>query len=196
MKRNAIVSVFLRVLEYYSGILFLMTNRVGVFDQAFRSRIYMSFSYPKLDRDSTIKIWKMNLERTQKQWNNSMKIPAEDHANILRHAEEHYKELEILQTTWNGRQIRNAFQTAIALAEYDAHQAQIKYDLSECPKPALRVAQFEKVAEASKHFDEYLKKTAGLEADLAREARERADELNDDGIRESIAEQRRGAQRL
>lgn len=56
LKRNAIVYVFLRVLEYYSGILFLTTNRVGVFDQAFRSRIHMSFFYPKLDQKATIEI--------------------------------------------------------------------------------------------------------------------------------------------
>ena len=31
--RNALVSVFLRTLEYYSGILFLTTNRIGSFDE-------------------------------------------------------------------------------------------------------------------------------------------------------------------
>lgn len=41
LKRNALVSVFLRVLEYYAGILFLTTNRVGTFDEAFKSRIHM-----------------------------------------------------------------------------------------------------------------------------------------------------------
>jgi hypothetical protein len=42
LKRNAMVSVFLRVLEYYSGILFLTTNRVGTIDEAFKSRIHIS----------------------------------------------------------------------------------------------------------------------------------------------------------
>ena len=32
--RNSLVSVFLRNLEYYRGILFLTTNRVGDFDKA------------------------------------------------------------------------------------------------------------------------------------------------------------------
>lgn len=36
---NALASVFLRVLEYYEGILILTSNRVGTFDEAFRSRI-------------------------------------------------------------------------------------------------------------------------------------------------------------
>lgn len=36
---NAIVGVFLRVLEYCTGILFLTSNRVTTIDEAFRSRI-------------------------------------------------------------------------------------------------------------------------------------------------------------
>lgn len=53
LQRNAIVSVFLRVLEYYSGILFLTTNRIGTFDPAFRSRIHMSLFYPRLSIRTT-----------------------------------------------------------------------------------------------------------------------------------------------
>lgn len=40
--RNSIVSVFLRMLEYYKGLLFLTTNRVGAFDEAFKSRVHIS----------------------------------------------------------------------------------------------------------------------------------------------------------
>lgn len=48
MKRNALVSVFLRVLEYYNGLLFLTTNRVGTIDEAFKSRIHLSLYYVSL----------------------------------------------------------------------------------------------------------------------------------------------------
>jgi hypothetical protein len=40
--RNALVSIFLRVLEYFQGILFLTTNRVSSFDDAFQSRIHIA----------------------------------------------------------------------------------------------------------------------------------------------------------
>ncbi|KAI1771526.1 P-loop containing nucleoside triphosphate hydrolase protein [Hypoxylon cercidicola] len=40
--RNALVSVFLRQIEYYQGILMLTTNRVAQFDLAFESRIHIS----------------------------------------------------------------------------------------------------------------------------------------------------------
>jgi len=39
IKRNAMVGIFIRLLEYYQGILFLTTNRSGGLDQAFASRI-------------------------------------------------------------------------------------------------------------------------------------------------------------
>ena len=42
LERNSIVSVFLRMLEYYKGLLFLTTNRVGAFDEAFKSRVHIS----------------------------------------------------------------------------------------------------------------------------------------------------------
>ena len=42
LRRNSIVSVFLRMLEYYKGLLFLTTNRVGSFDEAFKSRVHIS----------------------------------------------------------------------------------------------------------------------------------------------------------
>ncbi|CEN62310.1 Putative AAA family ATPase [Aspergillus calidoustus] len=46
LQRNSLVSVFLRVLEYYSGILFLTTNRVGNMGEAFESRIHINLYYP------------------------------------------------------------------------------------------------------------------------------------------------------
>jgi hypothetical protein len=61
------------------------------------------------------------------------------------------------------RQIRNAFQTAIALVEYDVSQMQ-----PGDPKPSLGKKQFEVVAEGSRQFDDYLMRTLqGRDADIA-----------------------------
>lgn len=70
--------MFLRTLEYCksrddastdpgtdAGILFLTTNRVGSFDEAFRSRINMILEYPPLEDWQTREIWQMNLQRLQ-----------------------------------------------------------------------------------------------------------------------------------
>ncbi|KAH8793755.1 hypothetical protein F5882DRAFT_516145 [Hyaloscypha sp. PMI_1271] len=42
--RNALVCVFLRTLEYYQGIMFLTTNRVGQIDDAIASRIHFKLN--------------------------------------------------------------------------------------------------------------------------------------------------------
>jgi SpoVK/Ycf46/Vps4 family AAA+-type ATPase len=46
-ERNSIVVLFLRILDYYSGILIMTTNRVGIIDEGFISRIHLSL-YCKL----------------------------------------------------------------------------------------------------------------------------------------------------
>ena len=63
MERNKIVSIFLRVLEYYEGIMFLTTNRVSTLDQAFQSRIHISLDYPELSMESRRQIWINFLDR-------------------------------------------------------------------------------------------------------------------------------------
>lgn len=58
LERNKLVSIFLRVLEYYEGIMFLTTNRVQTFDAAFQSRIHISLNYQELDMKSRKTVWK------------------------------------------------------------------------------------------------------------------------------------------
>ncbi|THZ50551.1 P-loop containing nucleoside triphosphate hydrolase protein, partial [Aureobasidium pullulans] len=62
LERNALVSIFLRVLEYYEGILILTTNRVGTFDEAFKSRIQLAIHYPSLNQEDRMSIWSNFLE--------------------------------------------------------------------------------------------------------------------------------------
>jgi SpoVK/Ycf46/Vps4 family AAA+-type ATPase len=57
LQRNAVVSVFLRVLEYYQRILILTSNRVGIFDEAFKSRVQLAMHYPPLDQNGRWEIW-------------------------------------------------------------------------------------------------------------------------------------------
>lgn len=57
LERNKLVSTFLRVLEYYEGIMFLTTNRVNTFDAAFESRIHISLNYKALTLDSRKQVW-------------------------------------------------------------------------------------------------------------------------------------------
>ena len=176
MRRNCVVSVFLRVLEFYSGILFLTTNKVGHFDEAFKSRIHVSLYFPALNKRSTLKIWKMNLDRLAKS-KKTLEVEAKE---IYEYARDHYKELHKKgKMTWNGRQIMNAFQTAIALAEFDANKNQ--------GKPLLRLEHFEIVAKAAEDFDDYLFNLhGGTDADLARRYMQRDDDPIDSRAQTSL----------
>jgi hypothetical protein len=180
----------LRILEYYSGILFLTTNRVGVIDEAFKSRIHVTLLYPELTEYQTHLIWSMNLdrlrkidrERAERTHDPEMVI---DEKAIMDYQKRHYQECRKMNRSWNGRQIRNAFQTASALALFDAHNANISRlnDEAEIEKavPELKVDYFEKVSVASSNFDLYISETAGVggknEGERARDRGDRADHL-------------------
>jgi hypothetical protein len=57
LERSAIVGSFLRLLDYYQGILFLTTNRAEVLDHAVRSRVMLKLDYPDLDHAARTVIW-------------------------------------------------------------------------------------------------------------------------------------------
>ena len=60
---NAVVGVFLRVLEYFNGLLFLTTNRIDDIDEAIVSRcIALIKSYPP-DAAARGKIWRVMSEQ-------------------------------------------------------------------------------------------------------------------------------------
>lgn len=57
LERSAIVGIFLRMLDYYEGLLFLTTNRPDVLDYAIRSRVMLRLEYPDLDIPARARIW-------------------------------------------------------------------------------------------------------------------------------------------
>lgn len=57
LDQNAIVGVFLRVLEYYSGVLFLTTNRADKVDDAIASRCIARIDYQLPAVDDQRRIW-------------------------------------------------------------------------------------------------------------------------------------------
>ncbi|KAJ5692483.1 hypothetical protein N7462_001906 [Penicillium macrosclerotiorum] len=200
LKRNALVSVFLRILEYYNGILFLTTNRVGTLDEAFRSRIHVKLYYPPLSEKQTKEIWKMNLKQLNKIENERLKniqsrgssdtlkeLPLKvEEESILEFAVSYWRQHQHGKGRWNGRQIRNAFQIAAALARFEARSAAQKLKKLnasaseiECLQGELKARHFKTVAETSHHFEMYMHETVGkTEAELALEQGNRADHVS------------------
>ena len=185
IKRNSLVSVFLRVLEHFTGVLFLTTNRVGAFDEAFKSRIHISLYYPPLDGEKTLDIWKMNLDRLSKKKHRRNELMDFDEKEILKFARSHYIRTSPRKANWNGRQIRNAFQTASALAKFEAHEQNRKAKTSseetgkdfKSVNPQLEVKHFQKIALASYEFDKYISETrGGTDTEIAFQESQRMDE--------------------
>lgn len=178
------VLVFLRVLEYYSGILFLTTNRVGALDEAFRSRIHVSLYYPHLSRRDTLAILKDNLNRLPRVEN-----VAEGEVAGPGHIQIQDREIEDFITSefnrchekhnrgpWNGRQIRNAVQIASCLAFYEVQSK----PQSKNVRAVLTATHFKTVAETTAEFDRYLREARrGDEAKLAHMQGDRFDGFDD-----------------
>lgn len=97
--RNAMVCVMLRLLEYYSGILMLTTNRVESLDPAFQSRVQCALRYASLDAASRERIWEDLLRHTRVEIAPGIDVPG------------------LALHELNGRQIKNALQLAIALCQ-------------------------------------------------------------------------------
>lgn len=87
----------------------------------------MSFYYQPLNERRTIQIWKNSLDKIKeaakrnKEKGTIIKIDNDERDEILKFAKDDFNEnsKDKKKQPWNGRQIRNAFQTALALADYD-----------------------------------------------------------------------------
>ncbi|KAF9630646.1 hypothetical protein BFW01_g1208 [Lasiodiplodia theobromae] len=167
MQRNAVVSVFLRILEYYSGILFLTTNKVGTFDEAFKSRIHLSLYYPPLNDDQTKAIWEVNLARL-KRYHPGLDI---EDRSIMTWVKSLIRERERDNfRPWNGRQIHNACQTAASIALFQ-------------DEGKLTLEHFEIVSQASMAFDQYLRDVHGTDdSGRAKRAQDRDDQFWDNQL--------------
>ncbi|KAM7188376.1 protein MSP1 [Naviculisporaceae sp. PSN 640] len=141
--RNSLVSVFLRTLEHYEGILFLTTNRVGVFDEAFKSRIHISLYYPSLDHNQTYQIWQNHITKALEA---GIQVNRDELINFAAKIYASQKDPKS-GPVWNGRQIRNAFQSALALAGFHAGDGQ---------SVRLETQHFQKVFNVSDKFSNYI----------------------------------------
>ncbi|KAI0380663.1 P-loop containing nucleoside triphosphate hydrolase protein [Hypomontagnella monticulosa] len=100
VERNELVSIFLRQLEYYQGLMFLTTNRVRKLDNAFLSRIDLILPYNNLDVKTRRELWVKFVNRLP-----SSNVDLSDH------------DLDDLATNeMNGREIKSVLKTALIIA--------------------------------------------------------------------------------
>lgn len=95
--RNELVSIFLRELEYFRGIIFLTTNLFSTIDSAFRSRVNIHLVFQSLPASSRLLLWQKFLSR----------LPGDEVQ-----AKVNKKDLnELAKWELNGREIKNAIKT-------------------------------------------------------------------------------------
>ncbi|KAJ4356772.1 uncharacterized protein N0V89_004808 [Didymosphaeria variabile] len=133
LTRNALVSVLLRVLEYYKGILILTTNRIKQFDVAVLSRVNLGIMYSNLEYPDKIAIFEEFLKPLNRK-------QVEDREGIIDWFGKHRGEASKLFKPLNGRQIRNVLFSAASLGSMDGGKlrldhiktmAQITFDFQE-----------------------------------------------------------------
>ncbi|KAH8896287.1 P-loop containing nucleoside triphosphate hydrolase protein [Thozetella sp. PMI_491] len=101
--RNEVVSIFLRRLEYYRGMMFLTTNRSTAIDSAFKSRIDLIIPYFNLDEPARRKVWVNFIRKLS--------------PGAAALGEDDFDELA--KTPLNGREIKNSIKTALVLSNTD-----------------------------------------------------------------------------
>ncbi|RSM08156.1 hypothetical protein CEP52_004897 [Fusarium oligoseptatum] len=106
LARNELVSIFLRRLEFYRGLMFLTTNRISNIDSAFKSRIDLTLPYHDLDESSRRALWVKFIERHTTE------------ATDIN--DEGYDELA--KADLNGREIKNTVKTAFVLSQHKGEQ--------------------------------------------------------------------------
>ncbi|KAJ2992277.1 hypothetical protein NUW58_g2220 [Xylaria curta] len=132
--RNALVSVFLRNLEYYDGILILTSNRVATFDEGFRSRIQLAIHYPKLEQAERRRVWENFVNRLDSDPIASLEINVRNIRSNL---------TELSNFHLNGREIRNAINVARPLAKSEGRTVDFE--------------SLKKVIKVQQRFDKYMK---------------------------------------
>ncbi|KAF2229533.1 P-loop containing nucleoside triphosphate hydrolase protein [Viridothelium virens] len=175
IQRNALVSVFLRQMEYFKGIFFLTTNRIGHIDDAFLSRVNIVIGYDPLSDEKRARIWNGFFNKLQKDMERWKQDGIKPIIQVSKYAKQYilYDE-EIKALQWNGREIRNAFQTAISLARYRASKE--KEDGND-DVVDVEVDHFRSVMRMSRSFRGYMDSISKLpEAERARRAYDRNDD--------------------
>lgn len=114
--------VFLRTVEYYRGILFLTTNRVGMFDDAFISRIHIVIHYENFTDEYRRQVWTQFFTKLESERRKEIGVSRSAKNYVL-----HDPEMQCIK--WNGREIRNGKREFLK-SNFVGEQAEPKIKLS------------------------------------------------------------------
>lgn len=113
LTRNEMVSVFLRRLEYFGGLMFLTTNRPKSIDPAFESRLDLIIPYPDLDANARRVVWTTFMTQIGE--------TGEGHGMVERDFD------KLAEYKCNGREIKNIVKIARMLADQDKRKLTMEH---------------------------------------------------------------------
>jgi len=119
LTRNALVSVLLRVLEYYNGILILTTNRIQQFDIAVQSRVNLGIKYKDLSMAQKKRIFNNFIDQIDAD-------KLDDMDELQKWLDDDSDAIEWFDAL-NGRQVRNVLFSAASLALMDGGVLKVKH---------------------------------------------------------------------
>lgn len=163
LERNSLSTVFLRTMEYYKGVLFLTTNRPGHIDDSFISRITYPIFYPALSPETKKRL----VEKFVLRFEETNTVEFEQAA--VRHLKNNCEE-------FNGRQIRNVLQNAVASAEISLRTKRRSGKAHDHELVHVNLGQMKAAAERQSEFQEYLRELRGR--DEKSRARKKQDYLD------------------
>ncbi|KAF5879525.1 putative aaa family atpase protein [Botrytis fragariae] len=123
----------------------------------------MSLYYPELTKKQNKQFFKLNLELTKNHFNTQNRKPTFNDSIIINFAELHFDNHK--HARWNGRQIRSAPQTALALAEYDVLSKSLSAELNNSVQMLLKQDHFIIIQSAYLDFSKYLGDVFGTDGD-------------------------------
>lgn len=138
----------------------LTSNRVGTFDEAFKSRIQLNLRYNNLSEKQRLQIWTNFINRIEglgqnrvATTENILGLRCQSQVDIGVNADEIRKRLpDLAKADLNGREIRNAISTARQLAVYRGE--------------TLGYGHIARVIGEARKFDDYLREVSqGYTAD-------------------------------
>lgn len=153
----------------------------------------MAFRYSAIDLESTRMMWNNIMDRIER----DNKSPGTEvtitfkRDQLLDFAGKDFLRRERQGKPWNGRQIRNAFNTAIGLGRYQ--RLQMLSDKAISPEEAaasgnkqlmeikLTKKNFKDIADAARSFEDYIQDLRGVDSEIARLTRVRDDHWGSEG---------------
>ncbi|RDW67382.1 uncharacterized protein DSM5745_09248 [Aspergillus mulundensis] len=155
MSQNIMATLFMQLTEKHNGLLFLTTNRVGVLDEAFQSRIHMKLYYPRFTLEQVEAVLERSLRGIQDRFHSTGTKFRAEYIEIMEFIKR-ARENKAMQS-FNGRDIINTCETALLLAKHEIRGDNGRGSIDPDAVLRLKASHFETAIKIATGFNHYMK---------------------------------------